>query len=321
MKLVVTGGAGFIGSHVVARMVREPLVDEVVVLDDLSTGRHENLTGVVGPRLVVGSITDADLVMDTLRGASVVVHLAARPSVPRSTADPLTAHTVNATGTVTILEAARALDVDHVIVASSSSVYGSNPKLPKHEELATRPLSPYAASKLATEAYALAYAETFRIPTLVFRFFNVFGPRQPATHAYAAVIPAFVSAALDGAPLRVFGDGHQSRDFTYVESVAAAIHEAVIRKVTCSSPMNLALGSRRSLLDVVETLQRILSATLTIDHLPPRPGDVRHSQADTSLFAEHFPEIAPIDFETALRRTVEWFVDMTKANATADPAP
>ena len=207
MKVVVTGGAGFIGANLCRTLTAQPGIEEVVALDDLSTGYRHN---VVGFDLVEGSILDAALLDSVFHGADAVVHLAARPSVPRSLADPMASHLTNATGTMEVLEAARRRGGLHVVMASSSSVYGANPELPKHEGMATMPVSPYAAGKLAAEAATLAYGRSFGLPVLAFRFFNVFGPLQPAGHAYAAVVPAFVDAALRGEPLTVHGDGLQS---------------------------------------------------------------------------------------------------------------
>jgi UDP-glucose 4-epimerase len=306
MKVVVTGGAGFIGANLCGTLVRRGC-SPVVAFDDLSTGDAANLDDIAGVELVEASILDRDALAAALEGAGAIVHLAARPSVPRSLADPVATHEVNATGTVRVLEAARASGTGHVIVASSSSVYGANPKLPKSEDLATLPLSPYAASKLATEAYALAYASSFGLGVLAFRFFNVFGPLQPAGHAYAAVIPAFVSAALECRPLTVHGDGLQTRDFTYVGTVAAILADAVERRVTAPAPVNLAFGSRRSLLEVIETLERVLGRPVTVEHVATRAGDVRHSQADDSRLRSLFPGAEPMAFEIGLSKTVEWF--------------
>ncbi|NIS29091.1 MAG: NAD-dependent epimerase/dehydratase family protein, partial [Actinobacteria bacterium] len=193
MKVVVTGGAGFIGSNLCERLSRDPEFDEVVALDDLSSGFADNLEG-MDVELVVGSILDPDVLDRVCAGAAAIVHLAARGSVPKSVENPLESHDRNATGTLQVLEAARRAGGVHTIVSSSSSVYGSTPDLPKHEDLPTRPMSPYAVSKVATEWYTLAYQHSYGLPTLSFRFFNVYGPRQPAGHAYAAVIPAWISA-------------------------------------------------------------------------------------------------------------------------------
>ena len=242
MKVVVTGGAGFIGANLCRLLVGTPGVDEVVALDDLSTGFRSNLDG-VPVELVEGTILDPDTVDRVLDGAGSVIHLGARGSVPRSVADPTASHDANATGTVGVLEGARRAGGVHVVVASSSSVYGANPTLPKQEDLVCRPVSPYAASKLATESYTLAWQHTYGLPTLAFRFFNVFGPLQPAGHAYAAVVPAFVSAAMEGRPLPVHGDGTQSRDFTYVDTVCTVLADAALRQVTDPQPVNLAFGT------------------------------------------------------------------------------
>lgn len=318
MKVVVTGGAGFIGANLCHELTVTDGVDEVVALDDLSTGLRSNLDG-VDAQLVEGSILEPSTLDEVFAGAGAVVHLAARPSVPRSIADPMASHTANATGTMEVLEAARRAGGPMVVVASSSSVYGANPTLPKHEDLATRPLSPYAASKLATEAYALAYQHSFGIPVLAFRFFNVFGPLQQAGHAYAAVVPAFVSAALAGRPLPVHGDGKQSRDFTYVESVARVITAAVTGRITSADPVNLAFGSRTDLLGVVVLLEEILGRSLPVEHLEPRAGDVRHSQADSTHLLELFGHVEPVSLEEGLRATVEWFEAM--GPSVWEPAP
>lgn len=316
MQVLVTGGAGFIGANVTATLLEQPFVDRVTVIDDLSTGCEENLADVRGPSLtfVEGSILDRDLLAETLPGSDAVIHLAARPSVPRSIEDPVASHMANATGTVHLLEEVRRLEaIPHLIAASSSSVYGANKTMPKSEGLVTSPMSPYAVSKLATENYVLAYANCFDIPALVFRFFNVFGPLQPANHDYAAAIPVFVSHALKGEPIPVHGDGQQTRDFTFVGSVAQVITEAVRRSVTHAGPVNLAFGSRRSLLEVISEIQTVLDRPVEIKHTAPRPGDVRHSQADSQLLEELFPHVSRIDFHEGLRRTVAWTQDALEA--------
>jgi UDP-glucose 4-epimerase len=305
MRVVVTGGAGFIGANLCRHLLRAG-VGPVTVLDDLSSGRRDNLDG-VDVELVEGSILDPATVDGCLAGAGAVVHLAARPSVPRSVSDPGSSHRVNATGTFEVLEAARRAGGPHVVVASSSSVYGANPVLPKHEELATRPMSPYAAAKLASESYALAWQASYGLPVLAFRFFNVFGPLQAADHAYAAVVPAFLSAAIDGRPLPVHGDGSQSRDFTFVDSVCAVLVDAVQRRVAHPGPVNLAFGARTDLRTVIGLLEELLGHPLEVEHLPSRVGDVPHSQADGSLLRSLFPDVEPVPLGDGLARTLDWF--------------
>jgi UDP-glucose 4-epimerase len=305
MRIVVTGGAGFIGAHAGETLA---LADhDVVAFDDLSTGFAENLEG-TGVALVEGSILDSDGLDRVVGNADAVIHLAARPSVPKSIADPLASHQVNATGTLQVLEAVRRAGSNaHVVVASSSSVYGQNPTLPKHEALVPMPLSPYGASKLASEAYTLAHASSFGLSVLVFRFFNVFGPRQPAGHAYAAVVPAFIDAALAGRALPIEGDGKQTRDFTYVGTVASVLADAVTRRVASDGPVNLAFGTRVSLLELVALLGAVLGRELEIDFAAPRPGDVRDSQADSTQMRELFPDVQPTDLREGLEATIAWF--------------
>jgi UDP-glucose 4-epimerase len=308
VRVVVTGGAGFIGANLSRELVGRG--HEVVVLDDLSTGDRRNLEG-VDVRLVEGSILDGDALDDALPGAASVVHLGARPSVPKSIIDPVATHEVNATGTMRVLEGLRRHEVPHVVVASSSSVYGANPVLPKREDLAPMPVSPYAASKLATESYALAWAASFGFGALAFRFFNVFGPLQPAGHDYAAVVPAFVDAALAGRPLPIDGDGEQSRDFTFVGSVAGVLADAVERSVTSPTPVNLAFGSRVTLLELVAHLEGVLGHPLDREHRSTRAGDVRHSQADQHALQALFPDARPVPLVEGLQQTVDWFRSCT----------
>ncbi|MGP3966381.1 NAD-dependent epimerase/dehydratase family protein [Streptomyces sp. 6N223] len=306
MNVVVTGGAGFIGANLCRELTKRPASHRVTVLDDLSTGSAANLDGVAA-ELVEGSVLDTRLLDDVMSSADAVVHLAARPSVPRSLAEPVASHEANATGTVRVLEACRRRGV-HVVVASSSSVYGDTAELPKHEALPTLPLSPYAASKVATEAYTLAYGAAYGLPVLVLRFFNVYGPLQPAAHAYAAVIPAFIDAMLRGRPVSILGDGLQTRDFTYVGTVARVLADAVERSVTCQGPVNLAFGSRVSLRQLVERLTAAVgSPPREIRYEAARAGDVRDSQAADGLLRRLFPDITPEPLDSGLAETVRWF--------------
>lgn len=306
--MVVTGGAGFIGANLCRALARTHPVTEVLALDDLSSGFADNLAE-VNATLVEGSILDPQLLDAVLHGCDAVVHLAAVPSVPRSIKDPMRSHEVNATGTLRVLEAARRAPAGppQVIVASSSSVYGANPTLPKSESLRPMPMSPYAVSKLATETYALSHGRVYGMDTLAFRFFNVFGPLQAAGHAYAAVVPAFVDAALGGRPLTVYGDGLQSRDFTYVDTVTAVLTAAVVGRRTSDEPVNLAYGTRTTLLELIAELTDVLGVDVAVEHADPRPGDVRDSQADSTRLAALFPDVAPTALREGLSATVAWF--------------
>ena len=306
MKVLITGGAGFIGANLARALIGQDQISEVAIIDDLSFGFRSNLDG-LEVTFVEGSILDEDLLKSTMGGVSAVVHLAARSSVPRSIGDPLAAHRDNTTGTALVLEAARSQGDVQVIVASSSSVYGANESLPKHEGLATQPVSPYAATKLASESYTLAWGHSYSMPVLALRFFNVFGPLQPPLHTYAAVIPAFLSAAMQEQALPVHGDGTQCRDFTYVDTVVSVIVDAIHRRVSHLEPLNLAFGKKITLLEVISELEVILDRNLSIDYQPPRVGDVARSQADSSALRRLFPDITASDLTDGLRSTAEWF--------------
>ncbi|MER7442046.1 NAD-dependent epimerase/dehydratase family protein [Micromonospora avicenniae] len=313
MKIVVTGGAGFIGSNLIRALTDSPRITEVVAVDDLSTGSLDNLLD-LPVRLVTGTILDPGVLDEAMSGADSVVHLGALGSVPRSIDDPLSSHHANATGTLQVLEAVRRHLIPHVVLASSSSVYGVNPVLPRQEALRPRPVSPYAVSKLATEAYALAYAACYGVEVLPFRFFNVYGPRQAANHAYAAVVPRFVSAALDGRPLQVHGDGTQTRDFTFVGSVTSVIVEAILRRVSTPDVVNLAFGARISLVELIAELEAVLGRRLEVVYGPPRSGDVRDSQADCSRLRELFPAVNGHPLRDGLEATVAWMAGRVLAD-------
>jgi UDP-glucose 4-epimerase len=301
--VLVTGGAGFIGANLTRMLLHCGM--SPVVLDDFSTGDPRNLEGLTVD-VIEGSILDRALLDRAFDGIEAVVHLAARPSVPRSLEDPVATNHCNVTGTLEVLEAVRRHGSAYLVVASSSSVYGSNPVLPKREDLVPMPTNPYAVSKLATESYALAYAQCFGVDVLALRFFNVYGPLQAAGHAYAAVIPAFIAAALAGQPLTVHGDGEQTRDFTYVGSVAAVLADAVSRRVTHPGPVNLAFGERTSLLVLISELESILGRSLERRHIEPRVGDVRDSQAENERLRALFPHVRAVPFREGLEATIEW---------------
>lgn len=301
MKVLVTGGAGFIGSNLVRALVARE--HRVSVLDDLSTGLESNLEN-LPVTLVRGSITDESVVAEAAQGAEAIVHLAARGSVPRSLKNPHATHDVNATGTVNVLESARANN-SHVIFSSSSSVYGSNPTSPKSESVPISPVSPYAASKAAGEMYAAAYARSFDLSVLTLRFFNVFGPGQRPDHDYAAVVPKWIWQALQSDTLVVNGDGSIIRDFTYVDDVVGILVEALDRRVTAPGPVNLAFGRPLSLRDLLAALEARLGS-LQVRFGEERPGDIALSENDPTLLESVFPDASITDFDAALDTTINW---------------
>jgi len=302
---LVTGGAGFIGAHLVTRLVHEGR--RVRVVDDLSTGMLDRLAPVRGSiELVRADLAAADLT-PIVAGAERVFHLAAIPSVPRSVRDPLTTHHASATATLRLLLACRDAGVGRVVLSSSSSVYGDSEVSPKHEGLATKPLSPYAVAKLAAEGYARVFASLHGLGTVTLRYFNVFGPWQDPASAYAAVIPLFITRALRGEPLPVFGDGTQTRDFTYVDNVVEANLKAAAAEVPGGRVYNIAGGAPHSLADVVAALSAFAGRELTVDYRPPRPGDILHSHADVSAAARELSWRPSVPFAEGLRRTFEWY--------------
>ena len=306
MRIVITGGAGFIGSNL-ARLALEK-GHEVVVVDDLSTGYRDNVDG-LDVDFREGSILDADLMADAVQGAESVIHLAALGSVPRSIKDPAATHEANATGSLRVLEAARDAGIKHVVCASSSSVYGMNPAMPKHEREWVRAMSPYAVSKMATEQYTLAFQQSYGMETLAFRFFNVYGPRQRAGHVYAAVIPIFVDGLLRGEALPVNGDGSNSRDFTYVGTVCRVLLEAAERKVTHPEPVNLAFGTNTTLMELIKEIESVSGQEAEVEFRDPRPGDVKHSQAKNDSLRKLFPEVEPVSLNQGISETIAWFRD------------
>jgi UDP-glucose 4-epimerase len=309
-KVAVTGGAGFIGSNLTKRLFSEGY--DVVVIDDLSTGLLSNVDqeNFTFHRI---SITDSKSLANALKDCETIFHLAARGSVPRSLKNPVATHEVNATGTLNVLEVARANSA-HVIFSSSSSVYGRNMQLPKDESMWLGPMTPYAASKLAAEGYVQAYASSYNVSATLLRFFNVFGSRQRPDHEYAAVLPKWIWLALQGKPIDVYGDGTASRDFTYIETVLDIAMTAMKEKVITEGAMNLAYGNRISLNETIEMLKKHFP-DLQVNYRENRLGDVKESQNSPSLLKSLFPTITPKPFEEALSETVMWLKEFGQSVA------
>ena len=301
MRVLVTGGAGFVGTNLTLSLLEHGY--DVKIFDDLSTGLKQNIPK--DAELINTSILDTSKLNDAIKDCDVVVHLGARGSVPRSIKDPIATHDVNSTGTLNVLEAARSSG-SHYIFSSSSSVYGSNMTLPKSEDMVLRPLTPYAASKMSGEALSLAYAKSYELPVSTFRFFNIFGPWQRPDHEYAAVLPKWISKCLKGDEIEVFGDGLQTRDFTYVGTVVNIILSCISKKILHPEPVNLAYGNNISLSRVLE-LMRLDFPNLKVKYLPPRKGDVLHSKNDPKLIKSLYPDIPLDKFEVSLQKTIDWF--------------
>ncbi|MEZ5989668.1 MAG: SDR family oxidoreductase [Planctomycetota bacterium] len=313
-RYLITGGAGFVGSHIAEACLAAG--HEVRVLDDLSLGLAENLAG-LPVELVEGSILDPARLARCLAGVDGVFHEAAIPSVPRSVEDPVTSFEVNATGTLQVLQAARQAGV-RVVYAGSSSAYGDSETLPKREDMPARPLSPCAAAKLAGEQLCQVFARVYGLPTVVLRYFNVFGPRQRADSPYSGVIARFCMAALDGSEVRVDGDGEQSRDFTYVSDVARGNLLAMTSDLPGGTVLNLSGGGRYSLLRLLEVLEGLVGRPIPRRHAAPRPGDVRHSQADVSRARELLGFATEVGFEEGVRSTLDWYREQRDGAATND---
>jgi UDP-glucose 4-epimerase len=304
MRALVTGGAGFIGSHLVSRLLEDG--HEVRVLDNFSTGARSNLADVVDSvDIVEGDIQSYERAHNAVQGCEVVFHEAALPSVPRSIQDPLTSTAVNVVGTLNLLLASRDSGVRRIVYASSSSIYGADPTLPKQEDRPPQPISPYAVAKLASEGYCRSFSEVYGLETVALRYFNVFGPRQDPLSQYAAVIPKFVTALLTQASPVVFGDGEQSRDFTYIDNVVDANMLAADAAGASGRTFNIACGERISLNRLLDELRAILGVDIAAEYLEPRPGDVPHSLADISRAREVLSYEPAVGFSDGLRRTVE----------------
>jgi UDP-glucose 4-epimerase len=302
----VTGGAGFIGSHVVRALLARG--HRVRVLDDFSTGRRQNLVEIERDiELVEGDICNRETVRRCLAGVEAVFHLAARASVPRSVAEPEQANEINVTGTLNLLVAARDAGAQRFVYSASSSAYGDTPTLPKREDMTPRPLSPYAVSKLAGEHYCSCFATCYGLQTLSLRYFNVFGPRQDPQSQYAAVIPAFVTRMVRGARPIIFGDGEQSRDFCFVENVVNANLAALAAEKVSGECVNIACGERTTLNEIVRLINGHLGTSIEPEYQAPRVGDVRHSLADVSLARRVIGYEPQVMFAEGLRRSLEWY--------------
>jgi UDP-glucose 4-epimerase len=304
-KVAITGGAGFIGSNLAWELSES---NEVTVIDNLSTGNYENIKELVeGKRIrfVNGSITDLEKMKDTFGGADYVLHQAAIPSVPRSVEDPRGTNEANVTGTLTVLIAARDCGVRKVVFASSSSVYGDAPTLPKREDMILNPMSPYALTKVAGEQYCRIFTELYGLKIVALRYFNIYGPRQDPKSEYAAVIPKFIGCALREAPMPIYGDGEQTRDFTFVNDCINANLLAAESRAT--GVYNVAGGRRTSIRRLAESIAKIVGVEAKIEYEEPRKGEIRDSLADISHAKEAFGYRPHYDLEKGLEVTVKWF--------------
>jgi nucleoside-diphosphate-sugar epimerase len=306
MRYLVTGGAGFIGSNTVDELVRRG--HSVVVLDDLSSGKEDNLAEIRNKiTFIKGSITDIEVVRKAMHEAEYVLHLAARTSVPRSVKDPIETNKINIDGTLNVLVAAKELKVKRVVFAASSSAYGETPTLPKVETMQPEPISPYGVTKYVGELYGQTFGRCYGLENVALRYFNVFGPRQDPSSPYSGVLAKFCTAFLEDTPPVVFGDGEQTRDFTYVENAMQANLLACEAPNVSGKVFNVGVGGRVSLNEVVRALGKITGKTLEAKYDPPRDGDIRDSQADISQAREYLGYEPQVSFEEGLARTFGWY--------------
>ena len=307
MKLVITGGAGFIGSNIAEELLREE-ENEVIIVDNLSTGKMANLRKFdqsTNINFVRGSITDLNLLEGVFKGVDYVFHQAAIPSVPRSIKDPIASNNANVNGTLNVLVAARDCGVKKVVYASSSSVYGDTPELPKRERMTPNPLSPYAVTKLLGEYYCNVFNDIYGLKTVSLRYFNVYGPRQDPYSDYAAVIPKFINLVSENKPPVIYGDGEQTRDFTFVKDVVSA--NILAAKSDAEGVYNIANGNRISINELANMIMALIGNDLTPIHDDSREGDVKHSLADISEAKKNLGYEPAYSLEEGLRETIEWF--------------
>jgi UDP-glucose 4-epimerase len=307
-RYLVTGGAGFIGSNIVRRLLS--LGHRVTVLDNFSSGHRSNLHGMMDQiTLVEGDIRNGSDVSEALEGVDYVIHQAAIPSVQRSVRDPFPTNDANITGTLRLLWGAKEAGVSRLVMASSSSVYGESPTLPKVETMAPAPMSPYAVSKLAAEVYGQSFTRTFGLEVVALRYFNVFGPWQDPEGEYAAVIPKFIALMLEGKAPTIYGDGLQSRDFSFVDNVVQANIKACTAPAAAGGVYNVACGERTTLLDLVSTLNDILGLEIKPNFAEARAGDIKHSLADIDAARADVGYEPDVSFAQGIRRTVDWYRD------------
>lgn len=313
-RFLITGGAGFIGSNCVRFLL--DTAHDVVVLDDFSTGRRENLRDISGHiEVIEGSICDKETAACAMRGVDYCMHLAAVPSVPRSVSDPWTSNRVNVEGAINVFIAARDAGVQRIVFASSSSVYGDANVMPLHEALSRAPISPYGVSKACSEHYAEVFSSLYDMDIVCFRYFNVFGPRQNPASQYAAVVPRFITQLLRNEAPIIFGDGLQSRDFTFVENVARANLQACLAPGRIAGIYNIACGGAVSVLELAQALGAILGVSVTPAFQPARSGDIMHSLADISRARETLGYAPTVSLEEGLRRTAKWYQENQEAHA------
>jgi nucleoside-diphosphate-sugar epimerase len=305
-RYVVTGGAGFIGSHIVEELLRRG--ESVKIIDNFSTGKRENIASFSNHLEVINAdlSQSADLAQ-IFQGSDYIIHQAAIPSVPKSMLDPVSSHNANVNGTLNVLLAARDCEVKRVVYASSSSVYGDSPTLPKEESMMPNPLSPYGAQKLFGEMYCQVFTRAYGLETVSLRYFNVFGPRQDATSQYSGVLAKFIPAVLQGRRPVIYGDGLQSRDFTYVQNVVEANLMACVAPGIGGEVFNIACGDRITVNDMLQEINRITDSDIVPIHDEPRRGDIKHSQADVRKAGEKLGYRPRITFEEGLRHTIEWY--------------
>jgi UDP-glucose 4-epimerase len=303
---VVTGGGGFIGSHIVEELLRRN--ETVTVIDNFSTGKHENVDQFADDvEIIEADIAEAKNLAQFLKGVDYVIHQAAIPSVPKSMADPVKSHHANVNGTLQLLVACREAGVKRVVYASSSSLYGDSPTLPKHEGMMPNPLSPYGAQKLFGEMYCQVFTKAYGLETVSLRYFNVFGPRQDAQSQYSGVLALFIPAVLQGRRPTIYGDGLQSRDFTYVKNVAEANLLACKVPGVAGQVFNVACGDRITVNSMLQQINKITGNDIPPIYTDARAGDIKHSQADITRAREHLGYQPKVGFEEGLRNTIEWY--------------